>query len=152
MGLVLIHLPVPHPPAIYDRHRGVVSAEGKTRYIDSVSLADRTLGLLRHALEDAGLWDRTALLVTADHGWRVQMWRGDAEWTPEEEIASHTDTSGPPFILRLPGKNTERLYAKPFNTLVTREIIVGILKGTVTASSQLPTVIESAKVASLPAF
>ena len=28
IGLVLIHLPVPHPPAFYDRTKGVITATG----------------------------------------------------------------------------------------------------------------------------
>jgi hypothetical protein len=74
-GLVLIHLPVPHPPAIYSRARGAFNAEDSASYLDSLALADRTLGELRAALEQSGLWDRTAVLVSADHGWRTRLWR-----------------------------------------------------------------------------
>ena len=40
--------------------------------------------MLRQAIDQAGLGDSTAILVSADHGWRTHLWRGDAEWTTEE--------------------------------------------------------------------
>ena len=137
IGLVLIHLPVPHPPAFYDRTKGVITATGAVGYPDSVALADRTLGLLRESIEQAGLWDRTALLVSADHGWRTSMWRGTAEWTPEEESLSHYRTSGAPFLLRFPGQTATVPYSPRFNTVMTRRIIAGILGGQFTTAQQL---------------
>jgi len=102
IGLALIHLQIPHPPAIYNRSRGMTTAKGRIGYLDNVALVDRTLGVLRDAIEQAGLWDRTALLVSADHGWRTSLWRGTPEWTADEEVASRQDTSGVPFLLKLP--------------------------------------------------
>lgn len=143
IGLVLLHLPVPHPPAIYDRSKGVITAEGSIGYPDSVALADRALGTLRQAIEQAGLWDRTALLVSSDHGWRTSMWRGTAEWTAEEEALSRYKTSDVPFLVRLPGQTAGFFpYSRRFNTLVTRQIITGILTGQLTAPTQLPDLIE----------
>ena len=142
IGLALIHLPVPHPPAIYSRTGGALTARGRVGYLDSVALADRTLGELRHNMEQAGLWDRTAVLVSADHGWRTHTWRGNPEWTPEEEAASHQDTSRVPFLLKLPEQTSRVVYSKPFNTIVTRQLITGILSGELTDPSVLPGLIE----------
>ena len=66
--------------------------------------------------------------MSADHGWRTNLWRGDAEWTSDEETASHQDTSGVPFILKLPGETSGVVYTKPFNTLITRQLITAVLK------------------------
>jgi hypothetical protein len=144
IGLALIHLPIPHPPAIYNRTTRTLTAEGRTGYIDSVALADRTLGELRQAMEQAGLWDRTAVLVSADHGWRTYLWRGGAEWTPDEETVSHQDTSGVPFLLKLAAQTTGVAYGKRFDTIVTRRLITGILSGRLTDAGALPDVIERA--------
>ena len=127
IGLALIHLQVPHPPAIYDRREGALAAKRGGDYLDNLALADRTLGDLRHTMEQAGLWDQTALLVSADHGWRTNLWRGGPEWTAEEEAASHGNTSNVPFLLKLPGQTSGVKYTKPFNTVVTRKIITDIL-------------------------
>jgi arylsulfatase A-like enzyme len=37
-------------------------------YEGNLAYADREVGALRQALQDAGLWDKTVLVVTADHG------------------------------------------------------------------------------------
>jgi hypothetical protein len=143
MGLVLIHLPVPHPPAIYNRRSGAFTADDRASYLDGLALADRTLGELRAALEQSGLWDRTALLVSADHGWRTHLWRGDAQWTAEEEVASRQDTSGVPFLLKLPGQSSGSVYTKPFNTVLTRRLITAILSGRLKDPDALAGMIES---------
>lgn len=35
LGLVLVHLPVPHPPGIYDRHKGDYELDGESGYLDN---------------------------------------------------------------------------------------------------------------------
>lgn len=144
IGLALIHLPIPHPPMIYDRARGTFTTEKKS-YLDNVALVDRELGVLRRAMEDAGVWDRTALLVSADHGWRTGLWRKTAIWTAEDEGVSHMDTMGVPFLVRLPGQTSGVAYSKPFNTLLTRRLITGILRREVVDAGAVAALIEAAK-------
>jgi Sulfatase len=134
IGLALIHLSIPHPPAIYDRRSGTFTSRGGS-YLDNVALVDRTLGELRDAIEKAGLGDRTAILLSADHGFRTYLWRGTTLWTPEDENVSHRDVIGVPFLVKLPGRTPGVRYTKPFNTVVTREVITGILKGEITDSA-----------------
>jgi hypothetical protein len=129
IGLALIHLPIPHPPGIYDRRQSAFTANASASYLDNMALVDRTLGELRSAIERAGLWDRTAMLVSADHGWRTKLWRVRPEWTAEEEANSRDDTSGVPFLLKLPAQNSAVSYGKPFNTVITCRIITEILDG-----------------------
>ncbi len=72
LGLVLLHMPVPHGPAIYDRRRRaltVLTAQPDW-YLDNLALADRTLGEIRRAMEKAGLWESSAVLVSSDHSLR----------------------------------------------------------------------------------
>jgi hypothetical protein len=145
IGLVLIHLPIPHPPSIYDRGKRAFAARGPNGYADNVALADDALGAIRRAMERAGLWDRTAVLVSADHGWRTGLWRGTAEWTREDEALSHQDTSGVPFLLKLPSQTSPFGYAEAFNTVVTRQIITEILQGKLQEPSQILDCIASRK-------
>lgn len=144
IGLAFIHLPAPHPPAIYDRARGMFATEKRGSYLDNVALVDRELGILRRTMEEAGLWDRTAVLVSADHGWRTRLWRGTAVWTPEDEAASHQETMGVPFLLKLPGQTSGLVYEKRFNTVVTRGLITGILKGQLADAAAVEQSIEGA--------
>jgi hypothetical protein len=137
IGLVLIHLPVPHPPAIYDRGKRAFVTRGPSGYADNVALADNAVGAVRRAMERAGLWDGAAVLVSADHGWRTGLWRGTPEWTREDEALSHQDTSGVPFLLKLPSQTSPFVYAEAFNTVVTRRIITEILQGKLREPSQI---------------
>jgi len=142
IGLALIHLPIPHPPAINSRSGRGLTAQGRNGYLDSVALVDQTLGLLRRRMEQAGLWDTSAVLVSADHGWRTHLWRGDPDWTPDDESASHTDASGVPFLLKLSGQSSGVLYTKPLRTIVTSRLITEILSGRLTDPAAIPTAIE----------
>jgi len=144
VGLALIHLPAPHPPAIYSRVRQTLTSESGHSYLDGVALADRTLGILRNAVRRAGLEDRTAILVSSDHGWRPYLWRPTAEWTDEDETVSHRDTSGIPFLLKLPAQTAARRYDRPFNTVVTKQIILSILDGRVQQPDSIADLIEVA--------
>ena len=68
----------------------------------------------------------------------VPLWRGDAEWTADEEAASHQDTSRVPFILKLPAQTSGVVYTERFDTLITRQLITAILKGELTDAVELP--------------
>jgi len=61
---IFTHLLDPHRP--YD----LAGKEGTQweRYVREVQLVDTELGRLRKHLEDTGLWARTTLIVTSDHG------------------------------------------------------------------------------------
>ena len=66
-------------------------------------------------LETAGLWDRTSLLITADHGFRPDMWRGRYGWTQNmERISAKGASQLVPFILKLAGKARSRRGGPPF--------------------------------------
>jgi hypothetical protein len=142
IGLSLLHLQVPHPPSIYNRATGVIGAAPGNGYLDGMALADRTLGDLCRTLERAGLWDRTTILISADHGWRTARWREVGDWNAEDEANSHTDTSGVPFLVKLAGRTEALEYGKPFDTIVTRSLILEILAGRVTSASDVQRWIE----------
>ncbi len=145
IGLALVHLPVPHPPAIYSRSTPSTSATAKIGYLDNVVLADRALGDLRRALDHSGLAGRTVIIVSADHGWRTFLWRRSPGWTREEEVASHQDTSGVPFLVNFPHQASSVVYTKPFNTLITSRLILDILRGRVQTPADAVKTIQNAQ-------
>jgi hypothetical protein len=119
LRLVFIHLPVPHAPYFYDRatgrfDRGNSLARG---YLDHLVLVDHSVRRLRRALEEAGLLETTAVLLSSDHGFRSARGLG-AE--PDRRV---------PYLLRFGEAAVE--YARPFNTLLTRELVRAILRGEV---------------------
>ncbi|HZT28833.1 MAG TPA: alkaline phosphatase family protein [Bryobacteraceae bacterium] len=138
-GLVLVHLPVPHPPGIYSRALGTYTSTAPSNYLDNLALADLALGEIRQAIEQATLWDRTALLVSADHGWRTHLWRGRPGWTAEEEaVAGPLNPLAVPFLVHLPGGRSTQDCSLPFNTVISRPLIMDILRGRITAPEQIP--------------
>ena len=72
-------------------------------YDGNLAYADRQLGALRQALERKGLWERTLVIVAADHGeglWE-HSWLGHNQQVFEE--STHV-----PLVLRLPGTSAPR--------------------------------------------
>ena len=124
LQLVFVHLNVPHAPAIYDRRRGpgggfsLHNGRGDG-YLDNLVLADRALGKLRHSMEAAGLWERTALIVLSDHP------RGLPRF---ERLV--------PFLVRLPGgrgATTDR----PFPTARLGPLVQDLLARRVTTEADV---------------
>jgi hypothetical protein len=132
LGIVLLHYPVPHTSGIYDRRRDEFSIEPGGNYLDNLRLADRALGELRHAMEQVGLWDKTTVLVTSDHRWRPEIWKKRSDWTPEE-AALEANLSTPdhrvPYLLKLAGQKQAHPYDQPFNTVLTHDLLLALLRG-----------------------
>jgi hypothetical protein len=135
LNLVLIHLPVPHPPFIYNRHQQelTLTADPDEGYLDNLVLADLALGDLRSTLEAAGQWDSSAILVSADHPWRDSK-NFDGKRDPRV-----------PFMLKLPDQDE----GLAFNSLLTGELLLALLRGEVSAAPEAAEWIDRRSV-SLP--
>lgn len=130
-ALTLIHLPVPHPPGLYKRDSGAYDAEGESSYLDNLALADRALGEIRQAMEAAGLWQEATVLVTSDHWWRTHIWRDGFSWTQEDDQAAAVEAANSvrvPFLLKLPDQQLPVVYEPPFNTVLTHDLLLSILR------------------------
>ena len=119
LGLVFLHLPVPHRPWIYDRsqRRHTLVNTRDDGYLDNLVLADETLMLLRAELQRSGLADRTVLIVTADHGLRA---------TP---LGDPQRRNRVPFLVHLPGQPRETVVQTPISTVALRQLSEAILEG-----------------------
>lgn len=127
LGFALIHLPVPHAPPIYDRHTGqfsltVPAAEG---YLDSLALADKSLGELRRKMEANGSWTTTTVMVFADHG-RRSLADGVSVAHPEV-----------PLFVKLAGSNPGETYAAPFNAILVHDLTLELLAGRLTSTADV---------------
>ena len=115
-GLVLLHLPLPQLPAIYDRTTARLTAwnfaGAEAGYLDNLALTDRLVGELRRGLDRARLGDRTWLLVTSNRSWR----------TTDHRV---------PFLLRPPDGDRPAHVDGPFNTLSAHDLVLAILRGSV---------------------
>src|SRR5215813_84808 len=129
VSLSFIHLPVPHPPYIYDRQIGSWDTQAERQYLDNLALADRTLGDLRSAMERAGLWESTVIVISSDHWWRTDLWRARKDfWSAADAVNQGTKPDHRvPFIIRLPGQKRTLTYEPAFNTVLTHDLILELL-------------------------
>ena len=137
-GLLFIHLPVPHPPYIYDRAKGDLNAAQQSSYLDNLALADRALGDLRQKMEQAGSWEGTSIIVSSDHWWRSDYWRKHIFWTPSDQpVQGERVEHRIPFMIKLAGQRTTLTYDAPFNTVLTRDLILEVLNGRISDPGQV---------------
>jgi hypothetical protein len=122
-GLVLLHLPVPRPPGIYDPATGRLTTWNYTGagggYLDNLALADRMVAEVRRGIERAYLADRTWLVVSAD-----QWWRGSKRY---DGLVDHRV----PFLVRPPDGGRPTHVDAVFNTLATHDLVLAILRGSI---------------------
>ena len=122
LGLVLVHLPVPHYPFIYSREQQAF-IHHRGSYLDNLALADETLGELRRAMEQSGVWENTALIITADHWWRYNLYAKNHQLSGDPAIYGLRV----PLIVHLPGSRSQTPYTKPVNNRLLREAAVALL-------------------------
>jgi len=124
-AFLVVHLPVPHSPHAYDRRTREFTLGNSpiAGYVDSLALLDRTVGEIRRSMESAGTWDSTTLLFTSDH--------------PFREAQQLDGKSDPriPYVLKLAGQKEGVTYSHEFNTVVTGELLLSVLRGEVTGPS-----------------
>lgn len=119
-GLLYLHLPVPHPPSIYDPAKNettVMSWSNVTGYLGNLELADRALGEIRGAMEKAGTWDRATVIASADHPWR------------QSHAHDGKKDARVPFLVKLPGQKTTVEHAEKIETVITSKLVLELLQG-----------------------
>lgn len=120
-NLVMIHNPIPHYPYFYkqpwwdDR-----SPEG---YVNALQLVNQTLMEIRQLMEEQGTWEQTNVVISSDHGVNIQY-----NGAGEKRV---------PFIVKLAGQNKPVTYEPAFNTIITQELVLGILRGEVSSPDEL---------------
>jgi hypothetical protein len=134
IGLVVSHLGVPHIPAFYDRAKQEFALTGS--YLDNLALADRTLGELRQALNESGMAERTVLILTSDHAFRGRS--VGAHWIAADQklFEGHKDTRVP-LIVHFPGRQARAVFNAGFNTAVTHDLVLDLLRGDVRTPQQV---------------
>jgi Sulfatase len=133
LGLVFIHLPVPHLPQVYQSPPLQFEAPDKIveSYFNNLILADATLGRIRRALESAGLENRTHFLITSDHWWReVPKKFLAAQLEPKE----HHEV---PFFIKVAGEKEEITYPLAFNALIGYDLVLAFLKEEISKNDEI---------------
>ncbi|MDQ2712395.1 MAG: hypothetical protein M3Y24_09245 [Acidobacteriota bacterium] len=130
LNLVFIHLPIPHPPGIWDPTKGAFTT-ANANYLDNLELADKVLGQIRHTLEDVGDWERSTILISSDHPFRSEAWTGPSGRFEDSEMNRVSREEWFPFIpflLNLPYQHQHVTYKGSFNSVLTGDLVLSILK------------------------
>jgi hypothetical protein len=133
---VFIHLPIPHPPGIYDRSTGKLRDGGS--YVDNLALADRSLDELISSLNATASAGNTTLIVTSDHSWRTPLWTSNAGLSAEERAASRGKFDPRPMLMiHFPQQTHEVDISQPFAQITLHRIIVSMLQGHIESAPDL---------------
>jgi hypothetical protein len=138
-NFILLHLPIPHPEAIYNRRTSTFTASNSS-YIDSLALADRYLAHVRTILQQRGEWDSSAIVIMGDHSWRTKlMWSTGSAWTPEDQAASHgvQFDDRPAYIVKMPYQQQSIRISDRFDAVRTRALLDSILDHQLRSSDDL---------------
>ena len=126
VGLALLHLQGSHSPFVYNRLTGRYDPGDPRKrgynpknYMDGAALTDLNLGELRREMEGAGVWKNTTVIISSDHWYREA-----------NEVDGKIDRRVP-FMIKLSGQTTGATYERPFNTVLTHDLMLAILRGEV---------------------
>lgn len=125
--VLFLHYSVPHKPYLYDQTKKAISPHVERtpeNYFGNLILVDQILGDITKSLQAAKKWNETVLIISADHSWRKS-----------EEYDGKRDFRVPFMIKMADGKAIN--YTKPIPNLITKEIILEIMKGNLNSSTEL---------------
>jgi Sulfatase len=125
---LFLHMPIPHPPGIYDRHLATFTTRHSS-YIDNLALTDHFIAHIRKTLEQEGQWDSSTIIIMGDHSWRTSLWASFGLWTPEDMVASHGGQfdDRPAYIVKLPNQQKPTRIDDRFEAVRTRALLDGII-------------------------
>lgn len=131
LDLIFFHFSIPHSPFINKKDE-----PAKRGYWGALEAVDRSLREIRERLEATGEWDRTTLIVSADHWWRSKI-EDDFMHLPAEKRREVVQDTRVPYIVKLPHHAANREYEPAFNTVITRHLIGSIMRGDINSAEEL---------------
>lgn len=128
---IFLHLPLPHPPGIYNRQLGQMDTSGTRSYIDNLALTDKTLGQILLPLQQSPQWRDTSVVICGDHSWRVPTWTKTRYWSAEDEAASNGEVFDrrPMIMVHQAGETFPATVIAPFSLLRVHTILDDLIAG-----------------------
>ena len=126
--ILYLHLPAPHPPAVWDRRTGKFALGGS--YLDSLAFSDQLLGQILDLLQAQPRWAETTLIVQGDHSWRTQMWRPLPGWSAEDERISHGGRWDPRPVLMIhaAGQQSPETASTPTSVMYVHDAVAADIR------------------------
>jgi len=136
-GLYYVHWPIPHPPGIYNRRKGQLELDLNNTFLDNLALVDKTLGELRTAMEAQGTWEDTTIILTADHGYRPEVWKGTVGINQEMiDAMGNSKSLRVPVLVRFPHQAEMVRYSESFNNVLLHDLTLAVLRGEINTAEQ----------------
>ncbi|MBN9660693.1 MAG: sulfatase-like hydrolase/transferase [Acidobacteria bacterium] len=127
LSFAMVHLPTTHQPFVWDaaKRRISVRSPSLSSYLDSVTLVDQQFDEIRRSMEQVGVWTSSTVILTADHSQRTKT------------IAGGAKDARVPFLVKMAGSTSGRIYERPINTVAAHELTLKALDGTVATQEDL---------------
>ena len=122
------HYGIPHGPGIFDRHTMRYASplvSNTDWYAGNLKLVDLVLGHLLDGLRESGLDERTTLILTSDHWWRMAPWAKPGEGYRV------------PLFIRFGTGGSAVTMDESLCTVSLRPVIADILAGTISTQADL---------------
>lgn len=133
---VFLHMPVPHPPGIYDRARKTMSDTGN--FLDNLVLADVTLGALLADIQSTPAARNTTVIVSSDHSWRTFIWKDLPGWSPEEQHVSNGKFDPRPIlIVHLPDSHDGQTISVPTSAMFVHDMLEAMLRSEIHSDADI---------------
>jgi len=138
-GFVFLHYPVPHSLNIYNREtkKYCTNRNIKEGYLDNMALADRLLGEVRSTMQKIDTWDKSLVIVSSDHHWRLNSYDGI------------TDLMHVPFMVKLPSQKNSIMVSEHFETVMTKIMINNIIDGKINTPEELQKWMQKSSIISI---
>lgn len=136
LDLVLVHWSIPHYPWIYDRTDmdfSLLNYDMKKGYYDNLALVDKTIKSMRKAMQEADTWEKTHLIVSSDHPWRMELFP-----TYDEKYDSRI-----PFLVRTADNQNKVVHEDTFNTVITHDLVLELLKENISTPEEISNWLKS---------
>jgi hypothetical protein len=117
VDLIYLHIMLPHKPIIFNGQTGQMTPWNYSPwgYYDNLALTDQYWGELRRTLEQAGLWDKTTILITADHPWRKAK-----KYTGRSDARI-------PLLLKIANQQEAAVYKNEFPPTRVKDLVLRML-------------------------
>jgi Sulfatase len=119
INFAFLHMHGAHPPHVFDRKRRDFTLANRPLegYTDSLALCDNTLGRLKLAMQKAGLWESSIVLVTSDHHSRSSR---TFDGKLDHRIV---------FMVKLAGQHDGLTFAQSISAIVSADLVTTLLHG-----------------------
>lgn len=142
ISFVYSHLFLPHAPNIWNSIKKEYMYENEDEpinYFHSIVFLDKVIGRLRRQLEASGLWEETALVLTADTG-NVGSQAGNGKIAFSKW--GHDKKNRVPLIIHLPGDDSRFDLNRRVSAQTLRPVVKRIMSGDLTRHDQIGEVME----------